>query len=128
MNSSALVAADLLDNRCSRGTGISSRSTESTRCCSALNALAAMHDGHVHAQILQMQGVGQGGVAAADHGDLLALEHEPVAGRAKGHALAHEFVLTRHTELLPGRARGVDDGIGHKDPVLAVRPRGSGRP
>ena len=44
-------------------------------------------------------GLLHGGVAAADHDDVLVAEEEAVAGRAPGHAAAGELVLVRQAEL-----------------------------
>src|SRR5262249_7205719 len=53
-----------------------------------------------------------GGVAAADHADLLALEEEAVAGGAGGDAVAHEALLAGQAEQLGGGAGGDDEAVG----------------
>ena len=50
------------------------------------------------------------GVAAADHGDVLVTEEEPVAGGTGAHAHADQLFLAGHAEV-PGRgAHREDDG------------------
>ena len=46
-----------------------------------------------------------GGVAAADHGDLLAPEEEPIAGRAGGDAVPHQCPFGLDADQL-GRGAG----------------------
>ena len=51
-------------------------------------------------------------VAAADHGDLLAPEEEPVAGGAGRDAVTHQAALRLQAEVLGRGAGGDDDGAG----------------
>ena len=50
----------------------------------------------------------EGGIAAADHRDLMAPEEEPVAGRAGGDAVPEQAFLGRESEH-PGLGAGSDD-------------------
>ena len=69
----------------------------------------------------------EGGVPAADDGDLAVLEEEPVAGRAGRHAAAAEPRLAVEAEPQRRRAGGDDDGLGAvfgaacPDPERALR-------
>ena len=57
----------------------------------------------------QIEGVLQGGVAAAHDGDVLLAEEVAVAGRAVGDASPDQLVLPVHTELTVFRAGSKDD-------------------
>ena len=73
-----------------------------------LEGVAAVHQGDVAGDVGQVQRFFDGGVAAADHGDVLVLVEEAVAGGAAGYALAHEGLLGRQAEV-HGRGAGGDD-------------------
>ena len=49
------------------------------------------------------------GIAAADHGHILALEQRTVAMRAVGHAVVAVFALARHVDFAPARTGRQDD-------------------
>ena len=49
-----------------------------------------------------------GGIAAADHGDLLAREKEAIAGGARGNAVSNQLLLVRQPEPACRRAAGDD--------------------
>ena len=61
-------------------------------------------------QIRQIEGVLQGGVAAAHHGHVPAAEEVAVAGGAVGDAAAHQQVLALHAQLPVLGAGGQDQG------------------
>jgi len=70
--------------------------------------VAAVHQRDAVGDVGQIQGFFHGGVAAADHRDVLAAVEEPVAGRAAGHTAPHEGFLGRQAEILR-RGTGTDD-------------------
>ena len=88
--------------------------------------VAAMHDGDLLRDVRQVQRLLDGRVAAADDDDVLALVEEAVAGRAGGHALAHERFFRRQSEVARRRAGGDDQRVAR---VLAAcrRCRRNGR-
>src|SRR6266540_7416132 len=65
-------------------------------------------------------------VAAPDDHDALAAEEEPVAGGARGHAVAEQLALARYAQGAPGRPGGQDDRVrlvlGVADPRPLDRP------
>ena len=72
------------------------------------------------------------GIAAANHGDILALEQGAIAVRAIRHALVLVLGLTRHVDIAPARAGGQDHGLGlecaavgqlHLDQATGLRSR-----
>ena len=70
----------------------------------------------------QVQALLQGGVAAADHHDLVGpLVEGPVAGRAEVDAGADEVLLAGHVKALVRRAGSDDHGVGGE--LLARRQR-----
>ena len=74
--------------------------------------VAAVHEGDALAEPGQERGLLDGGVAAADHDDLLVAEEEPVAGGAPRDAAAGHALLVVEAELAVRGAGGQDDGAG----------------
>src|SRR5213080_1990962 len=66
-------------------------------------------------------------VAAADHGQLLVLEEEAVAGGARRYAVAHEPLLGGEPEELRARAGRDDEGLGAVELVADREPEGPAR-
>src|SRR6185503_15080332 len=64
--------------------------------------------GDLGGEAREVGGLFHGGVAAAHHGDLLAAEEEPVAGRAGRHAVPHEQLFRGNAQAF-GRGAGGDD-------------------
>jgi hypothetical protein len=64
----------------------------------APQAVAAMHQRDVAREVRQVQRFLGRGIAAADHGDILAAEEEAVTGGAGGDAEARQLLLTRNAE------------------------------
>src|SRR5204863_8164885 len=64
-------------------------------------------DVHLAAEAGQVERLLHRGVAAADHHDVLVLEEEPVARRARRHATPHELGLVGTPQHL-GRGAGRD--------------------
>ena len=71
--------------------------------------VAAVDQGHLGGELGEEDGLLDGGVAAADHGDLLAAEEEAVAGGAGGHAVAEQALLRCEAEHQALGAGGDDD-------------------
>src|SRR5690606_9598690 len=61
----------------------------------------------------EVQRLFHGGVAAADHHDLLAAIEEPVAGRAGRHTLATQRLFTGHAEPFGLSAGGDHQHVTH---------------
>ena len=72
--------------------------------------VAAVHHRDALAEAGEERGLLDGGVAAADHDDLLVAEEEPVAGGAPGDAAAGQALLVVQAELAVRGAGGQDDG------------------
>ena len=70
--------------------------------------VAPVDERDVRGDVRQVQRFFDRGVAAADDGDVLVAEEEPVAGGAGRDALAAEGLLGRQAEVL-GRGAGGDD-------------------
>ena len=71
--------------------------------------VAAMHEDDALGQAREIDGIGRGGVSAADHHDGLPAEEIAVAGGAIGYATARELGLAGHPEFARTRARGHDN-------------------
>src|SRR5206468_12596323 len=71
----------------------------------------AVNDGHRVREPGEEGGFLHRGVAAADHGDVLVAEEEPVAGGAPGDAVPGQLVLAGQPELAVGGAHGQDHGV-----------------
>ena len=82
--------------------------------------VAAVDDRHGAGELGQEGRLLDGGVAAADDGDVLVAEEEAVAGRAPGDAVAGQLLLAGQAELAVGRAHREDDRAGAVDGALAV--------
>ena len=80
---------------------------------------AAVHERHMAAQSRQQQGFADGGIAAADHGDVLPAEKRPVAGGAVAHAV--QLVLLRQPEPPRARSRGEHNGPGKDRPAVRLQ-------
>ena len=74
--------------------------------------VAAVHDRDRAGELGQEGGLLDGGVTAADDGDVLVAEEEPVAGRAPGHPVPGQSLLVGQPELAVGRAHREDDRAG----------------
>jgi hypothetical protein len=59
----------------------------------------------------QVKRLFHGGIAAADHGDLLAAIEKAIAGGTGADALAHESLLGGQTQVLGGGAGGDNQGV-----------------
>ena len=70
------------------------------------------HHGHVPGESGQEGRFLHGGVAAADHDDVLFAEEEAVAGGAPGDAMAAEPLLLGQAQFLVRGAGGKDDRRG----------------
>ena len=66
-------------------------------------------------------------VTAADHGDLAIAEEKPVAGRAGGHAVAHQQALGRQSEQSGRRSRRDDDRPGRPLAIIRADEEGADR-
>jgi hypothetical protein len=75
--------------------------------------VAAMDHGHLVGEIGEEQRLLDGGVAAADHHDFLALVEKPVAGGAGGNAVAAESLLGGKPQPARLGAGGDDQGVRH---------------
>src|SRR3546814_12584893 len=73
---------------------------------------SAVDQGHLVADVGEVERLLHGGVAAADHHDLLAAVEEAVAGGAGGNAAAVELLLAGNAQPARLRAGGDDDGVG----------------
>ena len=92
--------------------------------------VAAVKQGHLAGEVGQEQRLFHGGIAAADHHDLLAAVEEAVAGGASRDAEALVGLLGLETQPLGARAGGKDHRIGgvgraavamrHKGPHVEV--------
>jgi hypothetical protein len=74
--------------------------------------LVAAVDEVTFGELGEERGLLDGRVAAADHGDLLVAEEEPVAGGAGGQAVAEQLGLLLEAEHERLRAGGDDDRVG----------------
>ena len=74
--------------------------------------VAAVHQVDLAGDVGQVQRFLHRGIAAADHGHVLVLEEEAVAGGAGGHAAALELLLRFQPQVLGGGAGGDDEGVG----------------
>ena len=74
--------------------------------------VAAMHDLHLAAEAGQVERLLHRRIAAADHHDVLVLEEEAVAGRARGEAATHQRALLRQVQRAGGGSGGDDHGLG----------------
>ena len=79
--------------------------------------VAAMHEDDALGQPRKVDGIGRGGVAAADHHDGLPAEEAAVAGGAIRNAVPCELRLAGHAELARTGARGHDDASSAVGPV-----------
>ncbi|MCY1516882.1 hypothetical protein D9M68_515410 [compost metagenome] len=70
-----------------------------------------MDQGDLAADVGQVQRFFHGGVAAADHDDVLVAVEEAVACRAARHAAAHEGLFRGQAQVLGRGARGDDQGV-----------------
>ena len=70
--------------------------------------LAAVHQGDLAAEARQEVGLFHGGIAAADHHDLLAAIEEAVAGGAGADAVADQLLLRWQAQPARRSARGDD--------------------
>src|SRR5699024_3163189 len=73
--------------------------------------VAAVDDRDGLGEAREEEGFLHGGVAAADHGDVLVAEEEAVTGGAPGGTTPGELLLTGYTQLAVARPRGEDDGV-----------------
>src|SRR5690606_27413713 len=73
--------------------------------------VAPVHQVDLAGDVAQVQGLLDGGVAAADHRHVLVTEEEAVAGGAGGDALAHEGLLALQAQVLGAGAGGDDQGV-----------------
>ena len=73
--------------------------------------VAAVHDGDRVGELGEEGGLLDGGVAAADDGDVLVAEEEAVAGGAPRDAAAGEPLLVLEAELAVARAHREDDRL-----------------
>ena len=71
-----------------------------------------MDQAHLGAEGGEEGGLLHRGVAAADHGDVVVLKEEAIAGRAGGHTAARELLLARDAQVARGGTRGQDDSAG----------------
>ena len=94
---------------------------------SARKVVAAMHQGHLGGEIREIERLLDGGIAAADHHDLLAAEEEAVASGACRYAEAPEALLGGNAEPFGARAGRDDERVGGVDvariTLEAERPR-----
>ena len=74
----------------------------------ARRAIAAVDHGDSLRELGEEQCFFHRGVTAADHGDVLILEEETVAGCAPADAVAGEALLVGQPELTVGRARSTE--------------------
>src|SRR6266542_2875373 len=74
--------------------------------------LATVDDRHLRCELRQERRLFHGRVAAPDHDDLLPLEEEGVAGRARRHTVTHQALLGLEAQELGGGAGGNDHGVG----------------
>src|SRR6185295_5585528 len=72
----------------------------------------AVDDGHRAREPAEEGGLLEGGVTAADDGDVLVAEEEAVTGGAPADPVAGEPLLVRQAELAVRGAGGQDDGAG----------------
>ena len=93
-------------------------------------SVAAMHQIDLAGDVGQVQRFFHSGIAAADHGHILILVEETIAGGAGRHAAAFEGVFGRNAQIFSGSARcnderiaGVFAGITHQ-PERALRQVG----
>jgi hypothetical protein len=90
-----------------------------------LEAIPPVHDGDLAADVREIQGFLDRGVAAPDHGHVLAPVEEAIAGRARRDAAAAEARFRFEAEILGARA-GRDDqrvaGVGAVVALQAERP------
>ncbi len=73
--------------------------------------VAAVDQVDLAGEVGEVERLLDGGIAAADHRDLLVLVEEPVAGGAGGHALAHELLLRLQPQVLGAGAGGDDQRV-----------------
>ena len=73
--------------------------------------VAAVNHGDPPGNVGQVQRFLDRGVTAADDRDILTLVEKPVAGRARGHALAHERLLGRKAQVPRRGPRGDDQRV-----------------
>ena len=88
--------------------------------------VAAMDHRHLRGEVRQVERLLHRRVAAADHGDVLAAEEEPVAGGAGGHAEARQLPLARDAE--PARLGAGRDHHGVAEIGVARIAHGAERP
>ena len=77
---------------------------------------AAVHQGDFAAEAREEIGLFHGGIAAADHDDLLAAIEEAVAGGATAHAFADQFLFVGEPQPARAGAAG-DDHRARLDPL-----------
>ena len=87
------------------------RNSRSCRMRSARKRVAPVHERHLRGEVGEIERLLDGGVAAADHDDLLAAEEEAVAGRAGRDAEALELRLRGQAEPLRLGAGGDDQRV-----------------
>ena len=96
----------------------------------AAEAVTPVHHRDRFGDVREIQCFFHRGVAATDHGDVLALEEEAVAGGAGRDALAHERLFGRQPEILrrcPGRDDQRIAGVGARVAFEAERFLAQGR-
>ena len=107
-----LLAGDLHGHVAPHDLDVRSRQHALLQRGGAPELVAAVHDIDFRAELRQVEGVLQRGVAAADdHGGLVA-EEVAVAGGASGDPEATELVLAGQMQPTRARTRGHDDRLG----------------
>ncbi len=92
--------------------------------------VTAVHHGHLGGEAGEEDGLFEGGVAPAGHGDVLLAEEEPVAGGAGRDPVAEEAALVGAAQHERAGAGGDDQGVGLERGFVGVRvgqPQGEGR-
>ena len=79
-----------------------------------------MDQGDAGGEAGQECGLFDGGIPAADDGNVLVAEEEAVAGGAPGDAPPGQAILVVQTEAAVARTGGQDDGLGTVDAALGV--------
>src|SRR5690606_16786259 len=82
--------------------------------------VAAVHQVDLAGDVRQVQRFFHGGVAAADHGYVLVLVEEAVAGGAGGDAAALERLFRGQPQVLGGGTGGDDQRVGGVVAVVAL--------
>ena len=85
--------------------------------------IAAVHKRHAAGESGKKKGFFHRGVAAADDGDVLVSEEEPIAGGTGTHATAQQLLLAGNLEIACRGAHCQDDGPG----AVGVSVRGHDR-